>query len=531
MSSPLIYLTGVKIKNQLKSLIKTPSKLIYALFMVALLVFVIFSGSLGEEANMEIRGREELVAIIMAFYTFVVAMTFIQAYNQGSSMFTLSDVNHLFAAPIKPQKVLMYGLFRQLGLSLLLGFFLLFQYSWMHNIYAVDIPQIIIFMVLYGLSLFMSQMLAMTLFIYTSGNETAQRIVRLVTYALLILLAAGAALKLLPLLQAETRDFDTVITNVVSYMNSWLVFLFPVTGWVAGILYGIYFASAIHVIVFSLIIVAFISVTIAMIAKSKRNFYEDLIAAAETSYSAISAQKEGKVGEVVSKKVKVGKVGLDGGSGSSAIFYKHKVENRRSGMFFVGNMALIFAAITIFMSLFFKELGDGALIAVFSMGTYMQIFSVSLGGRFTRELTRPYIYLIPEPPLKKLFAGIAESLISSFFEALLIFVPVMLILGSNPLEIVFCVIARVSFALLFLSANIVLQKVFGSVSARYLVILFYILIILIMVAPAIVLAAIAFTLGSGMIIPLVVMTIANLLISMLVMFMCQSVLQYSDFNH
>ena len=40
-------------------------------------------------------------------------------------MFTLSDVSMLFPSPLKPNKVLFYGLTRQLGLSLLLGFFLL----------------------------------------------------------------------------------------------------------------------------------------------------------------------------------------------------------------------------------------------------------------------------------------------------------------------------------------------------------------------------------------------------------------------
>ena len=111
---------------------------------------------------------------------------------------------------------------------------------------------------------------------------------------------------------------------------------------------------------------------------------------AETAQSAITAQKEGQLNEVVPKNVKVGKTGLGKGWGASAIFYKHKVENRRSGVFFFSNMSLLFAAIIIVASVFMKDTG---LVGIFAFATYMQLFTVAL-GRFNRELIKPYIYLI-----------------------------------------------------------------------------------------------------------------------------------------
>ena len=35
------------------------------------------------------------------------------------------------------------------------------------------------------------------------------------------------------------------------------------------------------------------------------------------------------------------------------------------------------------------------------LATYMQMFFVAI-GRLLKELTKPYIYLVPEPPMKKL---------------------------------------------------------------------------------------------------------------------------------
>ena len=90
------------------------------------------------------------------------------------------------------------------------------------------------------------------------------------------------------------------------------------------------------------------------------------------------------------------------------------MENRRSGVFLFSNMSLIFMAVIIGCSFFMRDAG---LVGIFAFATYMQLFSVAL-GRFNRELIKPYIYLIPEPPLKKLLYAIKESLLSDTWEAI-----------------------------------------------------------------------------------------------------------------
>ena len=99
-------------------------------------------------------------------------------------------------------------------------------------------------------------------------------------------------------------------------------------------------------------------------------------------------------------------------------------------------------------------------MGIFAFATYMQLFTVAL-GRFNRELIKPYIYLIPEPPLKKLLYAIQESMLTNFWEAVLIFVIVGAILQASPLEIALCILARVSFALLFTAGNVLVERVFG----------------------------------------------------------------------
>lgn len=531
MRSPLSYLTFTKLKNQIKSIFRTPSQLIYLIFMVALFGFVIFSGNYAElESGGEFRSITELVSITMAFFTIMFVLIFSTAFSGGSSMFTMSDVNVVFPSPLRPQKVLFYGLIRQLGLSIMLGFFILFQYSWMHSLYGVSYGALILIIVGYGLTIFLAQYLAMTLFLYTSHNEKAKTFVKVVVYLLTALLVVAVLAKIFTTIDINKPDGALAFTTAADFLVSPIAFIFPVSGWISGVLYGITVGNYLYCAIFGAAIIAFAALLTVFVVKCKNNFYEDIIGAAEVAQSAITAKKEGKVGEVVKKNVKVGKIGLNKGAGANAIYYKHVVENRRSGVLMISNMSLIFAAVVIFCAFVMRDLG---IEAVFFTATYMQLFSVML-GRFSRELTKPYIYLIPESPVKKLFYAIKESLVSNIVEAIVLFIIVGIIMKASPIDVVIVILARISYSLLFLAGNIAVQRAFGGVSARYLVIVFYILIILLMIAPGALLGALATILLPAIIsssFPLFLgIMVGNVLVSILVLFLCRNLLQYADLN-
>ena len=529
MRSPLVYLTVTKLKNQLIGVVKSPAKLMYGVFLVAIFALSAFSGNSMEVE--ELRNPQELTAILTIFYTFMFLMVFSTGSASNTPMFTLSDVTLLFPAPLSSNKILSYGLARQLGLSLVLGFFILFQYSWMNSLYGVTYGGLVLIIVGYALCLFFAQLAAMAVYTRTSGRENAGKTIRYCVVGVVALYVAWAAFSCredLALL-ANGGSYQPLLASGSAFLSTLPGILFPVSGWSAGLVSGISAGDWGMVGLFAALLLALFGVLLGLILTCKNNYYEDVLQTAETAQSAITAQKEGQLNEVVPKNVRVGKSGLGKGWGASAIYYKHRVENRRSGVFLFSNMSLLFLVIIPAFAFFMREEG---LVPVFAFATYMQLFSVAL-GRFNRELMKPYIYLIPEPPLKKLLYAIKESLLTDALEAVILFAAAGLILGASPVDAVFCILARITFALLFTAGNVLVERVFGMVSSKALIFLFYFLALLLMAVPGIVLATVL-----AMTLPVFAtaaafagMSLVNVAISVLVLWLCRNLLQYAELNN
>ena len=283
MRSPLVYLTVTKLKNQLLAVVKSPAKLAYAILLVALFAFTAFSGSAYDVEEM--RNPQELVAIMTLFYTMMFLMVFASGSSSSNSpMFTLSDVTLLFPAPLSSNKILVYGLVRQLGLSLVLGFFILFQYSWMHGVYGVEPVHLALIIVGYGLTLFFAQLASMASYVRTSGMERAGKTVWAVLSCREELLALAGGGSYQPLLEKGAAFFATLPG-----------LLFPVSGWAAGLIGGIFAFDWLQAVLCGGLLAALFAVLLGLILTCKNNYYEDVLSTAETAQSAVTAQKEGQL--------------------------------------------------------------------------------------------------------------------------------------------------------------------------------------------------------------------------------------------
>lgn len=522
--SALSYLLLTRWKNQLLELKKHSGKLIYIIAMIALVGVTVFNGEKSSGGYGEQRDIAELAAGITALYAVIFVVMAKAGFGQGASMFTMSDVNLLFPSPLSSAKVLFFGLLQQIWTSLLLGFFLLFQYAWLHGLYGVSFVQLLFIMLGYTLTVFCGQLTAMAIYTFTSGYDARRGCCKLVFY-LIVLLFAGW------LLADAAMHRDEFFPRAVYIINTPLFRLFPVAGWISDIVSGSFIGWGTLAWAGLAAVATYIAAIVLAIVFSKADYYEDVLKTAELTHSAITAQKQGQLGDASPRNIKVGRTGFTRGWGADAFYYKHLIENRRARVFIVDTTSLVFCAVSILFAFFMKNVG---IYAVFAFSVYMQIFSVAL-GRINKELTRPYVYMVPEPPFLKLWNCLREAFPGFIIEAAFVYIPVKFILGVPWTDVLCAGIARFMLSLLFSAGNILVERLFGTVSSKVLTFMFFFLSMAVLAAPGVVLAVVlnisGFVIASSTATSFLAMAVCNLPIAALVLFLCRNMLTYAELNY
>ena len=83
------------------------------------------------------------------------------------------------------------GCFASWGASLLLGLFLLFQYGWLHSLYGIGVGMLLFIVALYGVSVFLAQVVAMAAYSQTSSSPRRRALAKGLIYGVLGAFAAA----------------------------------------------------------------------------------------------------------------------------------------------------------------------------------------------------------------------------------------------------------------------------------------------------------------------------------------------------
>lgn len=520
--SALKYLFFTKIKNSIKDLINYPSKIILIILFVVFFGFIIFSGN-TEAPIGEMRDISELHAGIFVLYAVSFILTAMIGFSSGASFYTMADVNMLFMSPISSKKILIYGLIKQMGTSLWIGFFLFFQYAWLNSIYGLGLYGLFAIFIGYCITMFCAQLTAMAIYSFTNNNENFKKILKT---TLIILCIIVVVLIFKDALKPNINKLKAVVDSANA---TWVLFI-PVVGWLKACAVGIMTMNFANIILGLLATLAYIIALVYLVSKANTDFYEDVLQATEVSFSAITAKKEGQISDTP-KNVKVGKTGISKGFGPSVFLYKHLLENKRSGMIFIDKNSLIYVVMCIFFAFFTRE--DKTIIPAFIFATYMQIFTTAT-GRWIKELTKPYIYMIPSAPFKKLIYVAQENVFKIVVEAIILFIPIGLIVEVTASEILICIIARIGFGLLFMSGNILIERIFGSLISKTLIIFLYFIVMILLALPGFIFGIIFMNVLAN--IPYLIVVLAstfvwNLIVSIVITYFCKDILNYAELNN
>lgn len=510
----LTYLLLTTLKNNLRQLLKNPPKLVLVIIVVAAVIFTLYIGISVDHNIAEKAPLTEVYALVFGLFLLIFVQTAKNGFGNGASFFTMPDVNLIFTGPFSSRLVLLYGLIRQMGISLWVGFFLLFQYSWLSQRYGLSLATFLAIILVYCLVFFCGNLTAMVLYAYFSNDDGRSKKAKNFLYLICILLVLAI---FAPMVYSPGQG----MAGLAGAVNAAWVKYIPVLGWAKALIEAVDSGSLIQVSGWLLLNLLYILVLLRLIIRSGSGYYEDVLSSTEAAFRLRSVAKEGKQGETVGSNVKVGKTGLSGGQGPGVMFYKHLLENRRGNKLFLDGTSLIFLAMTIAYSYFMRNMG---IISIFAFATYMQIFSV-FSGRWVRELSYHYIYLIPAGPFSKLISILKESILKAAVDSFLTFFSIGIILQLSSFEIICCILARFGFALIFMAVNIFNQRVMGGLNSRILKIMVYFLFTCILAGPGVVLGIfLAQTVYTGFLL----MFIWNTLISALIVWLCRNILQVAE---
>lgn len=517
MSSALTYLEGKKLKNQLLNLVKKPANLIYLLILGGALAVTIVGGNsaVGEGPFRDIR---ELVAILFVLLLFISYTSVSAGFKSGGAFFSLQDVNLVFVAPIKQIRILMYGLLGQAKMSILLGFFLLFQYTVVHVQYGISYFALVLLVLVYGVNFFVSNVLCLLIYCACSSNEKKKKTLKTVFYAVMLVFAAVIIYFMVTNIEL---GFVGAGVLAVSTVGKFL----PITGWLCYAYHGMVTANALQILLglgsCALLLVGLI----VALVKVQPDYYEDVLKTAETNFQKMANAKAGNA-DTAPEKVKIGKTGISNGEGASVFYYKHLIEARRARVFILGTYDLVFLVCTAIFCLFMGKTADGGFVGVIAMSVYCQLFSVSMGS-FGKELAKPWIYLIPEKPFSIILSCIKQSLRSSVVEAVLYSAIVGTILKVTVLEYVSLFVLRFALAYMFIVINILTQRVLSGITSKAINLTFLMVVTVIMIAPGV---ALGILLHLPRYLFLLAMAGVSAVLSTIVLYCCRNMVKSIDAN-
>ncbi len=495
--SPLFYVIRRHLKNIIRGLAQKPLALIgYILIGILMLgsiivVLIMPSGSVRHGSNESFSAIFTMIVIVVLYFSLR------QGIEKGSSYFRFADVNLIFTAPIKPNKVLLYGFIKHMGTSLLIVLFTLFQIPNIKNNFMLKgygIWMILLTVLFYSL---LYPILGMVLYVITSESIRKRNRTKRILDMLMILFATGLIFRVI-----GEKDF---FSAAVQYLNSGIFTWFPFVGQlrtiVSAAVYGIDTAFYLSITILTGVIAAFIVV----LYKTNLDYYEDVLVATEHMEQRIKAKRQGRGSGMEQSKVRKIK-SVFTTKGAAAIFQKHFIEYRKTSyiLFFDKASFIIILAGIVFQYIMPNE-SEFKIFLMLFFSAYMLFFFV-VQGKWPQEMDKPFIFLIPEPDSKKLLYSTLTENIKNFLDGILLFGIAYILYEKSLPVIIFCVISYMLYGAVYIYGDIVSRRLFGSTHSKTMQIFIKLFVSLVVVVPGVVLAMIAyFTLESK---EIAVMTVA-----------------------
>lgn len=529
--NPILYLLRKNIKNGIIDTFRHPLKLLVYGLMGASLVYAVIRGFTMEVDINDRLDMRILSGAFLALLFFISIPILLKGVSTGSNFFTMGDVNNIFVSPLHPKGILIYGIGKQLASSLFLVVCFSAYGSMAFKMFDLSTGDALLLVGGIAMMLLVVQIVTLLIFCLCSARPKLSVYFKYFIYCIAIY-AIGTTV-------AYMFTNGMTLENLYSAISQPYLEYAPITGWMHGVVFGIIEGRNTDVIIFSSLLILSCAAGVLSLVLTKPDYYENVLSRAESYYEFKENLRAGTVTDKMmmgSRAVRLRKTGISRGSGATAIFFKHLREGaRRSRFMFFNINTVVLIGIGVVISLAMKSFVQHRLqssiiyISVTMICAYVQFF-FSAAGDWVKELNKPYIFLIPDNPVKKLIMAGATSIIKPFVDGAITYLILFIIVGGQPLDALVCMFAYGSFGCIYISSNILAQRIVGISGNRGVFIAFYMGIMVILMAPGIVFGVLLLSsvISSVTVIAATLLAfpvfVWNIFISFMIFLMCKNLL-------
>lgn len=458
--SAIFYLYRKSFKNRVKKALRKPVTYLYIVLII--LYFALIFSSFNTSFDVLFEGlqveKSSILTALLTIVTFIfIPSNLISYIRRKGLIFKQSDIHFLFPAPVSPKRVLVYAHIRTVLLGLVMTIVMTVGGVIWFN---MPVWKMLVYFLVAGV---IENILEGSMMILCYGNE---RLNKKQMFYLQILMYAIIAMFVIIAIVVYLREGGG-FAAVVGYLHSPAMQMIPIIGWYIAVIHLLFMeattVSVIGTVLFSLSVVVMFVMALRM--KCTGEYYEDATKFAE-DYEI--AQQKGKNGEVafVGQKKKYGKavVSYKGGY-AKAIFYRQLLEYKKNRFFIFGFYTLLSLALGIGLAVlgYRGELGEMAPFIILGAMAYLTFIFSSYAGKWGKELTRPYTYLIPASAFSKLWYSTLIEHVRSLIDGCLMTIPVSVVLGLPVVQVILMIVVYVCMQACKLYSGVMVEAFLGNI--------------------------------------------------------------------
>ncbi|MBN2794760.1 MAG: hypothetical protein JXR88_05100 [Clostridia bacterium] len=507
----LFHLEKTQFKNRFKELLTQPKRLImyllYIAFMGWIVGFNIFNSkesTIGESPNFKLYvGAGALVLF---------AFTATSMIKKSSLHFKLSDINYLFTAPVDNRKILMIALLKRIPTYLLTTVYtLIFLFSIVFRSIAPSAAEVFVTIVGYSFIFLIMETFSFLLFVIQAKwhMENLRSRVRKI-FSLVVFIPA------LFFIFKSIQENGATINSLLLGLNEKSLDFIPIIGWgrflLMSVLNGLTSMSVVALIIMTLLYVTLIILTY----RFADDYYEDVIEQSEKMAELMANAKAGRTLRTswqLKKKVKV----VDKAVYGQAFNWKRKVLLLKSDFSLYFSIETLLCLV-ITGGLFIFGSDEKRYMPYVVSGMYFYIkFLFFMQSHLDEELKKPYFYLIPDAPMKKIIATVKIDLIRFFINIVLIVVLSSALSQTFESAYIILPFAATSVYSIMLFSNYMFNIFIPPKDFERLSVLFKMIQMIVLLLPSIIVSIVIGVIMKNILITLLGMLVVNGIISLIVL--------------